>query len=160
MMQILTYKYRIKDNSAKKRLLQHAKAVNRVWNYCVAQQLDTQDRYRAGAKPRKWASHYDLTELCKGVGKELSLHQQSVGEVCREFAKARDAIKHTPGFRASYGSKRALGWIPFTLQSRQIDSNNSIVYLGKRYHWFGNKRRPLPENAKGGCFVEDSLGRW
>jgi hypothetical protein len=37
-MQILTYKYRIKDNSVKKRLFQHAKAVNQVWNYAVVYQ--------------------------------------------------------------------------------------------------------------------------
>src|SRR5208282_5375293 len=51
---------------------------NQVWNYCVAQQIDTQRRYRAGAKPRKWASNFDLQKLCKGAGAELHLHQQSV----------------------------------------------------------------------------------
>lgn len=41
---ILTYKYRIKDNSAKKTLRRHAYAVNQVWNYACAQQRDTEDR--------------------------------------------------------------------------------------------------------------------
>ena len=67
--------------------------------------------------------------------------------------------KHSLRFRSSYGAKRALGWIPFQKQSRQIDGN-SIWYLGNRYRFFGSKRRPLPENAKGGTFVEDALGRW
>ncbi|MDE2472716.1 MAG: transposase [Bradyrhizobium sp.] len=156
---LLTYKYRLKDRSAKKQLRDHAYAVNQVWNYCAAQQRDTEARYRSGAKPRRWASHFDLQKLCKGVGRELGLHQQSVGGICRDFAKARDKIKHAPRFRASFGTKRALGWIPFEGQSRQIDGN-SITYLGKRYRWFGNKRRPLPETAKGGAFVEDALGRW
>jgi len=155
---ILTYKYRIKDRSAKKTLRRHAYAVNQVWNYCCAQQRDTEARYRAGAPRRKWASHFDLQKLCKGVGAELGLHQQSVGGVCRDFAKARDKVKHAPRFRSSFGSKRALGWVTFKGQSRQVNSN-TITYLGKRYRfWEGN--RPLPENAKGGCFVEDALGRW
>jgi hypothetical protein len=72
-MPVLTYKYRLKDRSACQRLRQHAYAVNQVWNYCVAQQRDTEDRYRAGAKPRKWASHFDLQKLCKGVGADMGL---------------------------------------------------------------------------------------
>ena len=101
-MPTLTYKYRIKDNSARKTLRRHTYAVNQVWNYCVAQQQDVQDRYRAGAKPRRWASHFDLQRLCKGVGKELGLHQQSVGGVCRTFTQSRDKLKHAPRFRSSY----------------------------------------------------------
>lgn len=156
---LLTYKYRLKDRSVKKRLREHAYAVNQIWNYCAAQQRDTEARYKAGAKPRRWASHFDLQKLCKGVGRELGIHQQSVGGVCRDFAKARDKLKHAPRFRVSFGTKRALGWIPFEDQSRQV-AGNSVTYLGKRYRWFGNKRRPLPETAKGGAFVEDALGRW
>lgn len=156
---MLTYKYRIKDRRARKVLWAHAKAVNTVWNYAVAQQRDVEARYRAGAKPRKWASHYDLQRLCKGAGKELGIHQQSIGGVCRAFAQARDKLKHAPRFRASYGAKRALGWIPFEAQSRQHDST-SITYLGKTYRLFGTAKRPIPENAKGGHFVEDALGRW
>jgi transposase len=92
------------------------------------------------------------------VGTELGLHQQSVNDVCRDFAKARDKAKHAPRFRSSFGARRALGWIPFQRQSRQT-CGNSITYLGKRYR-FWESDRPLPENAKGGCFVEDTLGRW
>ena len=153
---IKTFKYRIKDNSAKKTLRRHAYAVNQVWNYCAAHQRDTVRRYWAGEN-RKWASHFDLQKLCKGAGALLGIHQQSVGGVCKQFTEARRKCS-TPGFRSSFGQKRALGWIPFEGQSRQV-SGNTISYLGKKYRfWEGN--RPLPENAKGGCFTEDSLGRW
>src|SRR5450830_1209636 len=131
---ILTYKYRIKDNSARKALARNAYAVNQVWNWCVAQQRDVEARYRAGAPKRKWASHFDLTKQCKGVGKDIGLHQQSVGSVCEQFARSRDKAKGSPRFRASGGPKRALGWVPFQRQSRQIDGN-SITYLGKRYRF-------------------------
>ncbi len=138
---ILTYKYRIKDRSAKNTLRRHAYAANQVWNWCVAQQRDTQARYHAGAKPRKWVTHFDLQKLCKG-----------------DFAKARDKSGRAPRFRSSFGTKRALGWVPFEKQSRQT-RGTSVTYLGKRYRfWEGD--RPLPQNAKGGCFVEDALSRW
>ena len=156
---MLTYKYRIKDRSAKRPLRTHAIAVNQVWNYAVAQQRDTESRYRAGAPKRKWASHYDLQRLCKGAGALLGVHQQSIGGVCRAFAQSRDKLKHAPRFRSSYGSRRALGWIPFEAQSRQHDSA-SVTYLGKRYWLHGTGKRPIPDNAKGGTFVEDRLGRW
>jgi putative transposase len=155
---ILTYKYRIKSRWAGRVLRKHAIAVNQVWNYCCAQQLDVQARYRAGEKPRKWASFFDLAKLCKGVGAELKLHQQTICGVCREFADARDKIGGAPRFRSSFGSNRALGWIPFERQSRQTNGN-TITYLRRRYRfWEGT--RPLPETAKGGYFVEDALGRW
>jgi transposase len=156
---ILTYRYRIKDNSAKKALRQHAWAVNQVWNWAAAQQRDIEARYRAGAKPRRWLSAFSLAAQCKGVGRELGIHQQTVQNICDTFVACRDKLRHAPRFRSSFGARRAPGWVPFQQQSRQIDGN-SIIYLGKRYRWFGNKRRPLPEMAKGGAFVEDARGKW
>ena len=135
-------------------LRSHASQVNSCWNWCVAQHRDTLDRYRAGAKPRKWLSHFDLAKTFKGYGKEIGLHQQTIQTICEQWVRNRSTR-----FRASYGPKRAPGWIPFQQQSRQIEGN-SIWYLGKRYRFFGSKRRPLPANAKGGYFTEDALGRW
>jgi putative transposase len=155
---ILTYKYRIKDKSARKALSRHAYAVNQVFNWCVAAQRDVEDRYRAGAPMRKWPSHFDLVNQCKGVGAEIGIHQQTVQDVCRQFTQSRDQHRRCPRFRSSFGQRRALGWIPFQRQSRQVDGN-SIVYLGKRYR-FWECRRPLPKMAKGGAFVEDARGRW
>jgi len=156
---ILTYKYRLKDNSAYKTLSRHAFACNQVWNYCNAYQRDIEARYRAGAPKRKWPSHFDLQKQTKGTSKELGIHAQTVGSVCEQYAKSRDKAKHSLRFRASGGARRALGWVPFQGQSRQI-ADNTITYLGKQFRWFGNVRRPLPETAKGGAFVEDARGKW
>jgi IS605 OrfB family transposase len=79
--------------------------------------------------------------------------------VCEQFTKSRDLHKKCPRFRRSGGARRSLGWIPFQKQSRQITAN-SITYLGNTYRFFGSKKRPLPETAKGGCFVEDARGHW
>jgi transposase len=125
----------------------------------VAQQRDVEARYLAGAKKRKWASHFDLAKQCKGVGIHLGIHQQTVQAICEQFVLSRDQHKRCPRFRSSFGSKRALGWVPFQRQSRQTEGN-SITYLGKTFRFFGNRRRPLPKNAKGGSFVEGGLGRW
>jgi hypothetical protein len=60
---IITYKYRIKDRSAKKQLLKHAWAVNQVWNYCNAYQENIKDRYKAGAPKKSWPTHFDFHPL-------------------------------------------------------------------------------------------------
>lgn len=156
---LLTYKYRIKNRSAKTVLRRHTFAINQVWNYCCAQQRDVELRYRAGAKPRKWASHYDLQKLCKGAGAMFGVHQQTVGGVCRAFVQSRDKLKHAAAFRKSYGMRRSLGWVPFEGQSRQV-KDGVVTYLGKRFYLWGTERRPIPATARGGCFVEDALGRW
>jgi IS605 OrfB family transposase len=156
---IITYKYRLKDRLAKKTLARHAIAVNQVWNYCNAVQKDIEARYRAGAPKRRWPSHFDLDALTRGTSRNLGIHSGTICEVCKIFSISRDAVSRSICFRASSGPRRSLGWIPFKQKSRQINGN-SVTYLGKRYRWFGDKRRPLPDNAKGGCFVEDALGRW
>lgn len=156
---ILTYKYRIKDRSAKKALCTHASAVNQVWNYCNAYQKDIESRYRAGEKPRQWPSRYDLQKLTKGTSKELGINSQTIQLVCKQFVEGRDRAGRSLRFRSSAGPRRALGWIPFSDQTHYLE-DNSIRYFGKHYRWFGHKRRMLPATTKGGCFVEDSRGRW
>lgn len=153
----LTYKYRIKDRSARKVLRRHAYAVNQVWNYCNAVQRDIEDRYQAGAPKRRWPSHFDLTKMTSGATKELGLHAHSVGEVCRLYAISRNGKRRSMRFRASAGTRRSLGWIPFR---NPILDGNSITYLGERYRFFGTKRRPVPAAIKNGAFVEDARGRW
>lgn len=156
---LLTYKYRVKDRSARKALRRYAYAVNQVWNYCNAVQRDIEARYRAGAPSRKWPSNFDLHKLTNGTSKELGIHAQTIGEICRQFTESRDKARRSLRFRASGGARRALGWVPFREQSRQLDGN-AITYLGKRFRWFGNERRPLPATTKGGAFVEDAQGKW
>lgn len=155
---ILTHKNRLKGKRTIRQQLRFAWAVNQVWNFCVQTQRAVQRAWKGGLSP-KWPSFYDLKDLTVGTSKELGLNAQTIQEVCKQFVKSRDQHKKCPGFRRSNGPKRALGWIPFTSQSRQITSS-SVTYLDNEYRFFGAKRRPLPETAKGGCFVEDARGRW
>jgi IS605 OrfB family transposase len=155
---ILTYKYRLKGHRVARSLREFSWAVNQVWNFCTASQRKVQEIYKLGSY-KKWPSHFDLQKLTKGTSKELGLHAQTVQCVDEQFSKSRDQHKKCPKFRKSSGSKRSLGWVPFKEQSRQV-SMNSITYLGHTYKFFGAKRSPLPSNATGGCFVEDSSGKW
>ena len=155
---ILTLKYRLKGKRRGRYLRQFCRAVNLVWNFCVQTQRSVQRAYRDGLSP-KWPSFYDLKKLASETSKELGLHAQTIQNICKQFVKSRDQHKKCPRFRRSGGPRRSLGWIPFQEQSRQI-TEHSVKYLGKTYNFFGAKRRPLPHHATGGCFVEDSRGRW
>lgn len=154
---ILTYKYRIKDRRAKRTLAQHAIAVNQVWNYCVAYQRDIEARYRLGAPKRRWPSFFTLCKLTAGT--DLPIRSGTIERACRQFAAARDARKGAVRFRASFGPRRALGWVPFRDRNVSV-AENAVTYAGRPYRFFGSKRRPVPDAIKEGCFTEDSLGRW
>jgi transposase len=155
---ILTYKYRLKGKRSARQLRRFSWAVNQVWNFCVQTQRAIQRAYRDGLSPR-WPSFYDLKELAAGTSKDLGLHAQTIQNVCEQFTKSRDFHKKCPRFRRSGGPQRSLGWVPFQKQSRQITAG-SVTYLGNHYRFFGAKKRPLPETAKGGCFVENARGHW
>jgi IS605 OrfB family transposase len=154
----LTYKYRLKDKRAKRLLLEQSRAVNTVWNYCVETQRKNLKINKEGG-PRRKLSHFDLSYLTGGTSKELKLHSQSIGDVCKQFVTSRDQGVRCPKFRKSFGPSKSLGWIPFRGKSRQLE-DNSVKYVGKVIRFFGSKRRPLPDVVKGGCFVEDASGKW
>lgn len=159
---ILTYKYRLKDRSARKTLLRHAWAANQVWNFCVETQRKSQRLWKQGSANARWLSNYELQKLAAGSSKELGLHSKSIGEICRFFSNARDERRAAPAFRVSGGSRRSLGWVPFRSsdpRGLQIDGN-SVTYLGKRYRFFGAHRRILPAVVKNGSFKQDARGRW
>ena len=70
---IVTYKYRIKDKSARKHLVKLSRSVNQVWNYCVDHHKYIRNLYTSGAKLQKWPSCFDLIKLTTGANKELNL---------------------------------------------------------------------------------------
>lgn len=155
---ILTYKYRLKGKRSTRQLRRYAWAVNQVWNFCAQTQRAIQRAFRDGLSPR-WPSFYDLKRLATGTSRDLGLHAQTIQNVCEQFSKSRDMHKKCPRFLRSGGPRRSLGWVPFQEQSRQV-TPHSVTYLGNTYNFFGAKRRPLPDTARGGCFVEDVRGYW
>lgn len=153
---MLAYKYRVKDATVGRQLRHHAQACNQVWNFCVATQREAERRYKAGLYIR-WPSAFDLIKLCTGSAADLDLHSDTVQTICRQFVASRDLRKRCPRFRASFGPKRALGWVPFIPRAIKVDGG-SVRY---RKRWFRFwKSRDIGGDIKGGCFVQDARGRW
>lgn len=157
-MVTITYKYRLKDRSAKKTLRHYATGLNQVWNYCCQIQRESLSKYRSGSSCGQ-PSNYELQRLVSGACVLLGIRSGSTHEVCRVFTQSRARQSKLLRFRSSYGPRRSLGWVPFRAGEYKLDGN-SITYFGKRYRFFGEKRRPLPKVVRNGCFVEDASGRW
>ncbi len=153
---MLTYKYRVKDETTGKHLVAHSRAVNFVWNYCCQIQREAEGRWKAGVKTR-WPSAFDLIRLCTGSAKDLGLHSDTVKTVCQQFVVSRDVKRKCPRFRASGGAKRSLGWVPFVSRAVKIDGDCAI-YLKKRFRFW--RSREVEGVFKTGAFVQDACGRW
>jgi putative transposase len=149
---LLTYRYRVKDATASKRLNRMAVAVNQVWNYCGGIQNDSRRLNRT------WPSAFDLMKLVAGCTKELGLHSDTIQDVVKHWARSRDKARRRPRWRVSRGSKRSLGWVPFMCaRPLQVDGD-TVTMLGKRYRiWLS---RPIPAKIRSGSFSQDATGRW
>ena len=153
-MSIISFKYRIK--SGDRSLRRHAIACNQVWNFCVATQREAERRW-GGDKRARRPTAFDLIRLTTGVAADLGLHSDTVTQICRQFAKSRDVNRKCPRFRASFGGKRALGWIPFIPRATKLDGDTA-VYLKRRFRFW--KSREVEGEYRAGNFVEDARGRW
>lgn len=149
---LLTYRYRVKDATAGKRLARMAVSVNQVWNYCGGIQNDSRRHNK------RWPSFPELARLTAGSSKELGLHSDTVQDVLKHWVKARDKARRRPRWRASRGAKRALGWVPFQCDRPIKVSGDTVTFLGKKYRlWLS---RPIPADIRSGSFSEDAEGRW
>lgn len=155
-MSILTFKFRVKDATNGKYLARHAIACNQVWNFCVATQREAEYRRKSGRNIR-WPTAFSLIKLCTGSAGELGLHSDTVQTICRQFVASRDTHRRCPRFRASFGAKRSLGWVPFIPRAVKIDGD-AAVYLKRRFRFW--KSRDIDGTFKSGSFVQDSSGRW
>ena len=145
---ILTYRYRIKDATAAKRLRAHARAVNYVWNYCG----EVQEAARRQEK--HWPSAFDLIKLTTGSSALLGLHSKTVQAVCTQFVANRNAARRRPHWRG----KKSLGWIPFAAARAIKLDGDAVIYLKRRYRLW--RSRPTGGKIKTGCFAQDARGRW
>lgn len=153
-MSILTFKFRVK--SGERQLRKHASACNQVWNFCVATQREA-ERRRKGGLPTLWPSAFDLIKLVTGSAAELGLHSDTAQTICRQFARSRDLNRRNPRFRASFGPKRALGWVPFIPRAVKLDGD-AATYLKRRFRFW--KSREVEGEFRAGAFVQDARGRW
>lgn len=146
---ILTFRYRVKNP---KHLADKARAVNFVWNYCG----DVQNQARR--RRMRWPTGFDLCKLVAGSTKELGLHSDTLQDITKHFARARDKAHRRPRWRKSAGSKRSLGWVPFQSARAIKVVGRTIRYLGVSYPvWL---HRPIEGRILSGSFAEDARGRW
>lgn len=88
----------------------------------------------------------------------MGLHSDAVQAVCKQWVKSRDKARKRPAWRTSFGSKRALGWIPFAAARAIKIDGDTAVFLKSRYRlWLS---RPIVGEIRSGCFAEDATGRW
>lgn len=145
---ILVYRFRVKSKVGL--LMQQARKVNFVWNYCNDRQKD------ALRFERPWLTGFDLNKLTTGSSKELELHSGVINAVCEQFAKSR-AQHRRPYLR--YRGRKSLGWVP--LKGRDLHrEGNAFRFAGNTFRVFYS--RPLPEGKikDGTCFAQDSRGNW
>jgi hypothetical protein len=146
----------------------------RLLDYCNATSAKQADYWRQGS-PRKQLSGFDLCKLTAGyaeyceyitadtiqriafehpeklrIAKDAAFERLKNAKTEEERASARKTIARlTSGklrWRASYGAKRALGWIPFKGVTIKRKARNSFQYAGKRFRVF--KEDYLPPDAK------------
>ena len=153
---ILSFKYRIKDATTKKHLVQHAVACNQVWNYCCSVQREAEKRWKAGGNGN-WPTAFDLIRLCTGSHELLNLPSGTINKICQQFVSSRNKIHCCPQFRTSFGPKRSLGWIPFIDRSAKTKAA-AITFRKCTYRFW--KSRELGGKFNCGCFVQDARGRW
>lgn len=152
----VTYKFRVKDSSAKRWLKRHAIACNQVWNFCVATQREAQRRWNGG-KTGRWPSAYDLGHLTAGSSAELETLADTIEQVCKQFVVSRNAQGKCPKFRSSFGRRRSLGWVPFRFQNARV-MGDGVKYRGRVYKFW--KSREIVGEIRRGAFVQDARGRW
>lgn len=153
-MSVITYKFRVKNGV--KRLDVLAIQCNQVWNFCVATQREAERRYKAGISCR-WPTWVDLCKLCAGSSALLGIHSDTVASIVRQFAKSRDQHRKCPRFRTSFGTRRALGWVPYIPRAATL-GGGKVGYLKRKYSLW--QHRPIEGMFLCGAFVQDARGRW
>lgn len=148
-MQVLTYKFRLRDKHASE-LNRQAHAVSYVWNFC------NETQKKAVQSNRKWLSAVDLQKLTSGSSSLLGLSAQTICKLCQQYDRSRKT-KRKPWLR--WRSRKSLGWVPFHEESLEI-RNEAFKFRGQWYqpmHW-----RSIPEGAKigSGSFNQDAKGHW
>ena len=148
-MSILTWRYRIKDQTTRAPLQRMASAINYVWNYCNEVSL------LAFRRNKTWLTAYDLHKLTAGTSKDLRLSADTIQQVCTEYVTRRRQCKQVKLRWRS--QKRSLGWIPFKAAYIRLQGE-TVTYCGQRFRlWLS---RPVEGVMKTGSFTQDARGRW
>jgi putative transposase len=131
--------------------------VNQVWNFSNAA---SERAARPFAGRGKWLSAFDLDKLTAGASAYFEkIQSDTMQRVNAEFATRRKQFKKARlRYRKSFGSNRALGWVPFkAIQLKR--KGKSLRFSGKSIRVF-EKERLEGVTWKCGCFSQDPVGDW
>ncbi|HRY01583.1 MAG TPA: transposase [Beijerinckiaceae bacterium] len=149
----VTYSYRVKDAGSGKRLQALATSVNQVWNFINEVSMKSARRGQ-----RHWAPKKLLRDLTKGAGKMIGLPSQVVQEVIDQYVVSRrEHGRAKLRWRVSFGTRRTLGWIPFTNQDIALVADMALLRGQKFRIW---RHRDCEGRIKSGNFSQDARGRW
>ncbi len=131
--------------------------VNQVWNYCNETSLLAATRTDSA---RKWMTGFDLCNLTAGATNYFDrIGADTIQSVCTHYAQKRRTAKRLKlRWRASVGSRRSLGWVPFKAASLKRHGT-SLRFAGKTFRVF---ETALLDGVtwRDGCFAQDTLGDW
>ena len=156
-----TLRVRVKDRYSKV-LSRMAFEVNQVWN--AANELSS--NYSWVPIPGVGfvncnTSEFDLNKELRSIRDErdLSIGAATVQSVIAQHAKSRRQFKKNKlHWRASSGSKRALGWIPFKAAGVKL-VNGQIRFCGEFFGLWDSYDLSKYELGTG-SFSQDARGRW
>lgn len=145
---IITYQFRIKDESCLAILQKKANAVNFLWNYC------NDASYYMIRNYSRWLSKYDFNPLVRGSAKDLGLHSQTVQLVAYEYVTRRDQFQKN---KLRWRGRKNLGWIPLGKDGIRIQDDVLVHNKNEFRFW---KSRAIEGKIKCGSFSQDTRDRW
>ncbi len=169
-----TYQYRIRSNSAERKLNKISYNVNFVWNYFNGINKQNYISIKQGNQGH-FIFHKELINLSSGASKEIGLDSGIIQEIARIYIDSKYATKKY--FLKFRKYKKSLGWIPFTnqaiispsLQKKSIFTktvakkgkpDDSFQFCGKTYRYFKSRDFPPGAKLKSGNFSQDAKRNW
>lgn len=131
--------------------------VNQVFNFCNETSLLAATRTDT---KRKWMSGFDLCYLTAGATACFEhIGADTIQSICVHYAAKRKVAKRLKlRWRASKGSRRSLGWVPFKAVSLKR-RGTCLRFAGKSFRVFERERLECVK-WRDGCFAQDACGDW
>jgi putative transposase len=132
--------------------------VNQCWNWANATSAKAAQPFVGRGR---WLSSYDLDRLSAGATEYFEhIGADTIQKVNAEFVtRRRQFHKVKLRWRASRGSKRVLGWVPFKSASLRR-RGKYLRFCGKSIRVFEADRLKEVKRWRDGCFAQDAVGDW
>lgn len=131
--------------------------VNQCWNYF--NQVSAKAAMPYFGKP-KFLSGFDLQKLAAGGTTYFDqITSATINTVAQEYARRRAQFKRRKlAWRASTGSRRSLGWVPFRDGQVRV-KKGALVFAGRRFRVYDSYGLDKYE-FRSGSFSQNALGEW